>query len=37
MDMLRSGRCAFVAPGDPIVVEEVAMDGSTQFRERETL
>jgi len=34
MDMLRSGRCAFVAPGDTIVVENVAIDGSTRFRER---
>jgi hypothetical protein len=34
MDMLRSGRCAFVASGDKVVVEKVAIDGSTQFRER---
>jgi len=34
MNMLRSGRCAFVAPGDSIVVEKVAIDGSTRFHER---
>jgi hypothetical protein len=34
MDMLRSGRCAFVAPGERVVVEDVAIDGSTRFRER---
>lgn len=34
MDMLRSGRCAFVAPGDVVVIEKAALDGSTQFRER---
>ena len=34
MEMLRSGRCAFVVAGDRIVVEKVALDGSTQFRER---
>ena len=34
MRMLRSGRCAFVVAGDRIVVEKVALDGSTQFRER---
>ena len=34
MEMLRSGRCTFAAPGDTIIVEKVALDGSTQFRER---
>lgn len=33
MDMLRSGRCTFAAPGETIIVEHVALDGSTQFRE----
>ena len=34
MEMLRSGRCMFAAPGDTIVVEKVTLDGSTLFRER---
>ena len=34
MEMLRSGRCVFVVAGDRIVVEKVALDGSTRFRER---
>ena len=34
MEMLRSGRCSFVAPGETIVIEKAALDGSTQFHER---
>lgn len=34
MEMIRSGRCIFAAPGDTIFVVKVEMDGSTLFRER---
>jgi hypothetical protein len=34
MEMLRSGRCSFVASGDSVVIEKTTLDGSTQFRQR---
>ena len=33
MDMLRSGRCIFAAPGETVYVDKVDLDGTTHFRE----